>query len=367
MPELSILITARNEEWLPQTVADVLAHMEADTEIIVVLDGYESSKLPTLAPHPRLSVLRHDAGLGQRAAINEAARMSSAPYIMKLDAHCAVDQGFDVKLLAAMAGHDDWTMIPQQRNFWVFSWRCQSCGKDTYMGPYPQRCDPVDDGGRRIHGHQCAGTQFERVLVWKPRPGTRTDFWIFDHTLHFQYPHGWKGKRRTDGDLADTMTCIGACWLMARERYWHLGGLDETHGSWGQMGTELACKTWLSGGRMVTHRGVWFAHMFRTRESEGFGFPYKNSGSARLRAQEYSRDLWLNDRWPGQVLPLAWLINKFKPLHGTAHVDEQGHTKGYHNWHDDVPECKAALAHIRQSERRFYETHERLDKKAVYA
>jgi hypothetical protein len=146
-----------------------------------------------------------------------------------------------------------------------------------------------------------------------------------------------------------------------------LGGLDEAHGSWGQMGTELACKTWLSGGRMVTHKGVWFSHMFRTRESEGFGFPYKNSGSARLRAQDYSRDLWLNDKWPGQVLPLAWLINKFKPLRGTVHVDEQGHQKGYVSWHDDVPEARSALAHIRDSERKFYQTHERLDKRAVYA
>jgi glycosyltransferase involved in cell wall biosynthesis len=39
MAELSILIPARNEEWLSQTVDDLLKNIEADTEILVGLDG----------------------------------------------------------------------------------------------------------------------------------------------------------------------------------------------------------------------------------------------------------------------------------------------------------------------------------------
>lgn len=334
MPELSVLIPARKEEWLARTVADVLAHAELDTEVIAVIDGEGAGEKP--APHARLQLVELRESVGQRAGTNLAAEMSRAKYVMKLDAHCALDQGFDRKIVEALAGHPDYTLIPAQRNLHVFDWRCLNCGERTYMGPSLAKCA------------KCGHTQHERVMVWEPRNGTRTDFWRFDHELHFQYRGDWHGRRVEDGDLADTMSMIGACWVMERDRYFHLGGLDNGHGSWGQMGTEIACKTWLSGGRMVTHRGTWFAHMFRTRAD--FSFPYPMQASMQDRAREYSRKLWLNDAWPGQVLPLAWLVNKFKPLPG---------------WHEPMGE--SALRGIRQSEKVFYQTHERMDKRAVYA
>jgi hypothetical protein len=122
-----------------------------------------------------------------------------------------------------------------------------------------------------------------------------------------------------------------------------VGGMDEAHGSWGQMGTEIACKSWLSGGRLVVNKATWFAHMFRTRAD--FSFPYAMSGNQVDQARKYSMELWLNDGWEGQVYSLAWLINKFKPLPG---------------WHEPVGRDR--LAHIRNSERAFYATHPRRDK-----
>lgn len=334
MPVLSVLIPARNEEWLARTVADVLEHAEQDTEVIAIIDGQAAGDTP--APHARLQLVDLRESVGQRAGTNLAAEMSRAKYVMKLDAHCSLEQGFDTKIMAAMEGHPDYTLIPTQRNLHVFDWRCLACGERTYMGPRLDKCE------------KCGGAEHDRVMVWQPRRGTRTDFWRFDHELHFQYSGEWAGRRVEDGDLADTMSMIGACWVMERDRYFRLGGLDEGHGSWGQMGTEIACKTWLSGGRMVTHRGTWYAHMFRTRAE--FSFPYPMQHNAQERAREYSRALWLNDAWPGQVLPLAWLVNKFKPLPG---------------WHE--PAGADALRHIRQSEKVFYQTHERLDKRAIYA
>ena len=40
--DLSILIPARNEEFLNRTVQDILENIEGNTEVIVVLDGYET-------------------------------------------------------------------------------------------------------------------------------------------------------------------------------------------------------------------------------------------------------------------------------------------------------------------------------------
>ena len=89
--------------------------------------------------------------------------------------------------------------------------------------------------------------------------------------------------------------------------------MDEAHGSWGQMGTEIACKAWLSGGRLVCNKRTWFAHLFRTQGGD-FGFPYPNPGSAQEVARKHSRDLWRNNRWPGQVYPLGWLLRRFWPI-----------------------------------------------------
>jgi glycosyltransferase involved in cell wall biosynthesis len=43
MSNLSVIIPARNEQFLAHTIQDILAHSEADTEIIAVLDGQWAS------------------------------------------------------------------------------------------------------------------------------------------------------------------------------------------------------------------------------------------------------------------------------------------------------------------------------------
>lgn len=298
--DLSILIPARNEEWLSQTVADVLAHAKADTEVIVVCDGGWAD--PPLEDHPRLRVFRTPEPIGQRAATNVAARLSTATYVMKLDGHCSVADGFDQVLIdSARALGPDVTQIPQMRNLHVF-WRiCKACGTRFYQGPLRVPCE-----------HCKATDGYRREIVWEPRANTRTDYWRFDHTLHFAYWNNHQGRKRM-GDIADVMCSVGACFFMRRDRFWQLGGLDEAHGSWGQFGVEIACKSWLSGGRHVVNRRTWFAHLFRT-QGHDFGFPYPMKGSDQDRARAYSRQMWMENAWPGQVRPLSWLIEKFKPV-----------------------------------------------------
>jgi hypothetical protein len=291
--DLSVLIPARHEEWLGHTVADVLAHSSERTEIIVVLDGeWPTEPLPQ---HPRVTVLYHPQPVGQRAATNEAARVSTAPWIMKLDAHCSVAPGFDTVLLdAAEQLGPTVTQIPAQKNLHVYSWRCP-CGWEQYQGPSVTACPKCDKTP-------------ERVLVWQARRGTTTTSWVLDSDLHFQYDKA--GQRKQQGDICDVMTSLGACFFMRRDRFLEMGGLDEAHGSWGQFGAEIALKTWLSGGRHVVNKRTWFAHFFRVG---GVGFPYPISGQAQEAARTYSRTLWRDNAWPGQVKPLRWLVEKFAP------------------------------------------------------
>lgn len=300
MYDLSILIPARNEQFLKNTVEDLLKNIRGKTEIIVVLDGAWSS--PALSSDERLTVVYHPVSVGQRAATNEAARLSKAKYLMKVDAHCAFDEGFDVKMIEDM--QDNWTMVPVMKNLHAFDWKCANCGRRTYQGGKPLVCE------------SCGSSDINQKLVWQPKKSPNSTSYRFDKALHFQYFGEYKKKQ--DGDLVETMSLQGSCFMMTREKYWELDICDEKHGSWGQQGVEVACKTWLSGGRVIVNRRTWYAHLFRTQP--GFGFPYPLKGSEQEKAREYSRDLWLNNRWDKAIHPLSWLIDKFAPVPG---------------WHDD--------------------------------
>jgi hypothetical protein len=235
---------------------------------------------------------------------------------MKLDAHCAVDEGFDVKLMADC--QPDWTMVPLQYNLHAFDWQCTSCSKQDYQSARgwvdgvpqpPPECD------------KCKATEFRMVVIWEPRRRRKTISWRFDSDLHFQYwgAHKRRPEVKAQGDLIETMSFLGACMFLERERFWELGGMDEGHGSWGQFGTEWACKSWLSGGKLITSKKTWFAHLFRTGNFGRDGhssWPYPMSGNQQERARKYSKDLWLNDRWPRAIHPLSWLIERFAPVPG---------------------------------------------------
>lgn len=289
--ELSVLIPARSEEFLARTIQDILDHSEADTEVIAVCDGgWPPVEVPD---HPRVTLIYHPKAIGQRAATNEAARLSRAKFVMKCDAHCSFDQGFDRKLMADY--EPGWTVIPRLYNLHAFDRVCE-CGHRVYQGP-------------QIDCEKC-GKPMKREIIWKPRWRRTSDFQRFDHELHFQYWGAYKKRAEVQGDLAESMSFLGACFFMSRDRFIEIEGLDEKHGSWGQFGTEIACKTWLSGGRLMVNKKTFYSHLFRTQD--GFSFPYPNPGTHRSR--QHSQWLWYGNNWPKQIYPLSWLIEKFWPI-----------------------------------------------------
>jgi glycosyltransferase involved in cell wall biosynthesis len=296
MPDLSILIPARNEQFLARTIRDIFEHAEGDTEVIAVLDGQWAE--PPVPDHERLTLIYHPESIGQRAATNEAARLSNAKYLMKLDAHCAFDQGFDVKLMADM--QPDWTMVPVMRNLHAFDWVCKN-GHRRYQSP---------SGPCR----EC-GEPTTQDVVWIGKHNPQSTSYRFDKTMHFQYFDEWKKQQK--GDLIETMSLQGSCFMLTRNKYFELDICDERHGSWGGQGTEVACKTWLSGGKCIVSKKTWYAHLFRTQGAD-FGFPYPNPGIEKAR--KYSQYLWNNDnpdelpRWDKAIYPLRYLIDKFSPV-----------------------------------------------------
>lgn len=279
MNMVSVIIVARNEIYLQKTIESVLAAAEGEIEIIVVLDGYWPD--PPMFDNKRVILIHHTESIGQRQAINKAARIARGKFIFKLDAHCAVDQGFDVKLAADC--EYDWTVIPRMRNLDIETWR----------------------------------PRFENDERMAMRRGKINDYMYIGfnekgefRTLYYTGKNYWKWHRRPDM-IDDTMSCMGPGWFMHKDRFWELGGCDENHGGWGQQGVEVALKAWLSGGSLKVNKKTWFAHWFRG--GGGPGFPYPLPSEAVDSARAYSRDLWLNNKWSGQKRPFEWIIKKFNP------------------------------------------------------
>jgi len=310
--DLSILIPARREMFLAKTVEDLLENIEGNTEILVGLDGEWAN--PPIPQHPLVSVIYVSKSIGQRAMTNQLAKIARGKYVMKIDAHCAVDKGFDVKMLEK--ADEGLIMIPEMRNLLAFEWVCKKCGGRSFQGPTPTYCRKHYDDAMREANPDCDSKEFVRDIIWIPNPKRPKNwFYRFDKTLHFQYFRDFRKRpiveEQIKTGLVETMSIQGSCFMLSKNKYFELNICDEKHGSWGQQGVEVACKGWLSGMRVVTNINTWYAHMFRT-QGEDFGFPYVNDSVDQSR--EYSRDLWLNNKWPLAIHPLSWLIEKFSPV-----------------------------------------------------
>jgi len=314
MPVLSIIIPANNEIFLKDTIEDALKHIELDTEIIAVCDG-KWADLP-IPQHPRVNVIYVPESVGQRAATNLGVKISKAKYVMKVDAHCSFDQGFDRKMIEEMK--DNYLMVPVMRNLWAFDWKCYHCGWKKYQGPTPEKCG------------QCGKTdKIRRKMMWigKERPQSKS--YCFDAEPHFQYFGEYLRrpevkKQIEETGLSESMSIQGSAFLCTREMYNDLNLCDETFGSWGNQGIEVAGKVWLSGNYVIINHKTWYAHMFRTQGGD-FGFPFENRGSNTTKKKVW--DDLLNTQ---RKYSVSWLVKKFMPI---KCVDKNGNDT---SWTEDL-------------------------------
>lgn len=302
--DLSILIPARNEMFLRHTIEDILKNIEADTEVIAVLDGAWSE--PEVDIHDRVTIIYVNEAVGQREATNIACRLSTAKYVMKLDAHCTFDKGFDRKMLDLykIVG-DNVTMLPIMRNLWAFDWNCRDCNWKEYQGARPKKCK------------KCGGNNLRRKMMMVGKHNPQSTSFCFNHEPRFMYFEDYKHRPKYEKDKAElryteTMSIQGSCFMLTREKYHELNICDASLGSWGNQGIEVACKTWLSGGRVLVNHNTWYAHLFRTRHD--FKFPWPVSGRAQKKTKGQVRKLIWSGKCNNQIYPVSWLVEKFWPI-----------------------------------------------------
>jgi intein/homing endonuclease len=194
---------------------------------------------------------------------------------------------------------------------------CRKCGKKWYQGPTPTKCKETNFKGT---GVSCDSTKFVRKIMWVGKHNPQSTSYCFDATPHFQYFEDYKHRPQYIEDkektgFTETMSLQGSCFMCTRKKYWELELCGEELGNWGNQGIEVACKTWLSGGRVLCNHNTWYAHMFRTQGGD-FGFPYHLGGRETERTKANVKDLFWGKKHPKQIHPVSWLVRKFWPVPG---------------------------------------------------
>lgn len=275
---ISIVIPSRNEIFLKNTILDVLKNSTGEIEIFPVLDGY-SLEPNEIVKDKRVHYIElpKNYHTQKRHAINHVVNnLAKGKYVMSLDAHCMLDYGWDEIIVKDL--EEDWISIPRRHRLDAKNWCLQ-----------PQ-CDdrpPID---------------YEYVMY--PLKFNPVSF------------HGFKWDERTlkrwDIKVDDTITCQASMWVMHKSWFIKNSFMQiEGFTGWGMEAEELCFTTWLRGGRVITNKNTWYAHLHKGKE---YGRMYFLPKAETRSCNSYAYDYFTKDKVKGAVHKFSWLIDKFMPM-----------------------------------------------------
>lgn len=276
---VSVIIPSRNEKFLNKTIEDLLVKAAEKIEIIVILDGYW---VKPIIGDDRIIYIHKGQAKGMRSAINSGVAIAKGEFIMKTDAHCMFDKGFDVKLKSHC--QDDWVVIPRRKRLDAENWSIQNVHKpdvDYNYLSFPD--DPNDFGGTGLNGR-----------IWTQKALDKADHkYDIDEELSFQ----------------------GSCWFMKKEYFNYLELMDEKHyGPFWNEAQEIGFKAWLSGGKVMRNKKTWYAHLHKGKK---YGRGYFMDRRWAKQGAKYTNQWLVKDKmWHKQKHSLKWLIRKFMPMPG---------------------------------------------------
>lgn len=250
---VSVVIAARNEKYLVQTVENLRQHAGQEAEVIVALDG------PTefAVPQNNCIVMERDAE-GIRPTLNAAVAKARGAIILKVDAHCIFGHGF-ISTLAD--DYEDGVVV---------------------AGRYTLDLETMSARPRRVDYYylSCPWTH-PKAFMMQSCP------WIS------------KTEARADVAIDDLMCFQGSMWMMSRQHWDWLGGLgtDLTYAEH----HEISMKTWLGGSRVQINKNAWYAHP--AKEVRGYHMSrqqvYKDhDASARYWTERHNFEWFIDKCWP---------------------------------------------------------------------
>jgi glycosyltransferase involved in cell wall biosynthesis len=285
MAKVSIFIPSRNERFLVPTVNDLLTKARGDIEIIAVCDGYWPN--PPLPEDKRLKIFHKGKSEGMRGGINDGAALATGDYLMKIDGHCLLSEGYDVALQKNIA--DGLVIVPRRYSLDAEKWEiiADKPPVDYHFLSYPYE-KPVDP----------------RAGTYHPQSGLHGNVWRE------------RARERKHILFDDEMSSQGSCWFMTKT-WWQkmVGPLDvENYGTFVQEFQEVGNKTWLGGGAVKIDKEVSYAHLHKGKQ---YGRGYAISVRDHAKGHAYTMKHWmLNGKWDQRQHDIKWLIEKFWPVPG---------------------------------------------------
>lgn len=241
---LSIIIPARTETYLNNTIRDVLSKATGEIEVFVVLDGYGDYPYEPVDGVKYISFpLPLNNERRKRQAINTAVSLSHGEYICWLDAHCAVAPGFDEVLIKD--SQENLVIVPGMYYLDVEKW---------------DRLGEVEN---------------YRYWKWSSLINGRLSQWRW----------GKKNEKQID----DIFCAQGSFFFMTRKWFDKCGFMDTKYMGWGQEGEEVCLTTLLNGGRVVVDKNTWYAHLSKAQMEKRM---YKCVSAEP--SYEYSFDYWVH-------------------------------------------------------------------------
>jgi hypothetical protein len=233
--KLSCILPALREPYLQKTIDSLLDNsgLGDSIEIIPVLDGYWPD--PPLKEDKRVKILHLGQTRGMRNAINSGVAISKGEFIMRVDSHCVFGERYG--LIMTESCQPNWIMTARRYFLDPIQWKVMDIPYVDY-----EKLAIQSVGADKTH------KKFSGIPVKRPE----RDNVVVDETQAMQ----------------------GSMWMMPR-KWWDevIGCLDEErYQSLLQDSHEMSFKTWKAGGKLMVHKGTWFAHKM-------VGFPRTHNSS----------------------------------------------------------------------------------------
>jgi glycosyltransferase involved in cell wall biosynthesis len=280
--KVSVVIPARNERFLQQTIDGLLTNAAGDVEIYAVLDGGPPQPL---REDPRVHVVRHLESIGMREVVNRLAPVVAGEFLMKCDAHCLFAPGWDAALKADCDG--DWVAVPTRHSVNGDDWTMSRRGYNYHYLTFPY--------AESMYGYGLHGKTFEQ------RQNRLLNEELAEHAVD------------------DLMSFQGSCWFTPTKNFLRLGPLDQAHYYFYAEAIEVGMRQWIAGGRVVINKRTWYAHYHKGNNDKhtldgrtGRGFYL--SLQRKRQSEAFATDFWMHDRMPGAVRTFGWFIEHFWSL-----------------------------------------------------
>ena len=283
MTKVSVLVPSGQEQFLVQTVNDLFTKASGEIEIIVALDGAWAD--PPLPDHAGLRIIHFGAPRGMRACLNAAAAVATGEWLMKLDAHCMVAEGYDEVLKRDCA--DNWVMVPRRWSLDPENWKIE----ENRKGPrdYHYLSNP-DWSIRERDDYSMHG------MEWRQRTKERLD--------------------KPEFEIDETPSWQGSCWFMSRKHWDRLGGLSEYgYGTFAQEPEQIGLQTWLGpwDGRLKVNKRTWYAHLHKGKRYAHLWRQYAVTRKEIAIGHEWSARYWMTNQWPERVHDIEWFVEEKFP------------------------------------------------------